>query len=226
MPILHLDFEGKSARIGYGRATAAHPQLTPTARTSTGALATQRVFNGVRQLAGTPTAEELIQGDPELDLDLGGRRLVEELTVAYCDTTGEIADTFELVDEVRDATGAVKEKRPHKQNKANTNLLEPVKTVRRLPEAQVLTNFVFRRVVQLMHEDSLAFDFLYSIAKELDTKKEVALLAAGPKSNQPLVFTEGGVAYRSFLYGRVQGEEYRLVLLLSDRELKLPTASA
>ncbi len=221
----HFEFEGKSTRVGYGSAVSLRPVLTPQVKTSSGAVTTQRVYNGQVPSLPQPTAESLISGDPELDLALAGRRLVEELTVAYAEIGSEgisIAESFQLVDEVRDPSGAVKEKRPHKQQRANINLVDPVKIARRLPEQQVLSGFVFRRVLQLVHEDNLAFDFLYSVAASLAEKQEMALLAAGPKANLPLVFTEGGTAYRTFLYGRVKADEYRLMLLLSERELKLP----
>jgi hypothetical protein len=57
----------------------------------------------------------------------------------------------------------------------------------------------------------------------LAERSEVALLGAGPKGNLPLVLREHGSAYRAFLYGEVdQAGRYKLLLLLSDQELKLP----
>jgi len=50
-------------------------------------------------------------------------------------------------------------------------------------------------------------------------------VGAGTKGNQPLVIREKGSPYRGFLYGEIgQGEnegKYKLLLLLSDRELKI-----
>jgi hypothetical protein len=69
-------------------------------------------------------------------------------------------------------------------------------------------------------------DFLYRIAEELDTGNVMVLLGAGSKGNQPLVIREKGSPYRGFLYGKIgQGEDngkYKLLLLLSAQELKLP----
>ena len=65
-------------------------------------------------------------------------------------------------------------------------------------------------------------EFLFALAKELHDKQEVAFLGAGPKGNQPLVVREKGSPCRAFLFGEVRGEEYRLVVMLSDQELKQP----
>jgi len=48
------------------------------------------------------------------------------------------------------------------------------------------------------------------------------LVGAGPKSNQPLILRRGSVPYRGFLEGRTKGDEYALVLHLSNMELKAP----
>jgi len=64
----------------------------------------------------------------------------------------------------------------------------------------------------------------------LHEKQEVALLGAGPKGNQPLVVRDKGNPYRGFLYGEIgsgaQKDQYKLLLLLSDQELKRPASTA
>ncbi|MBL8242817.1 MAG: hypothetical protein JNL89_01440, partial [Rhodanobacteraceae bacterium] len=72
------------------------------------------------------------------------------------------------------------------------------------------------------HVDGLTFEFLRDLARDLAQKGEVAVLGAGPKGNLPLVIREAGSAYRAFLHGEVDGDRYKLLLLLSDQELKLP----
>jgi hypothetical protein len=52
------------------------------------------------------------------------------------------------------------------------------------------------------------------------------LLGAGSKSNQPLILRRNGTPYRGFLEGRTRGETYRLVLHLSNLELKAPEVQA
>ena len=58
----------------------------------------------------------------------------------------------------------------------------------------------------------------------------MALLGAGPKGAAPLVLRDGGTPFRAFLYGEVEGSgkhaRYRLLLLLSDQELKRPATPA
>ena len=73
-----------------------------------------------------------------------------------------------------------------------------------------------------MHVNGLTYDFLFSMAKELEQSESLMLVGAGPKGNQPLVVREKGSQWRAFLFGEVRGEEYRLVVMLSDQELKQP----
>jgi hypothetical protein len=222
----HFEINGKSARVMCGSAAPARISVKPEARTSAGAVSSVRVQNGIKRLAQQPTAQEFIDSDPEIDLARAGLKIVDDLTTAYCDTSSaagpSVVDGFVLTDVVTDTAGAEKERRAHRVSSINVNALDPVKVVKRFPAAQVLTQFVFRRILQLGHEDQLAYDFLYDVAKGLAEKDEIALLGAGPKGNQPLVFTEGGTAYRAFLRGEVRDEDYRLCVLLSDRELKRP----
>jgi hypothetical protein len=62
------------------------------------------------------------------------------------------------------------------------------------------------------------------MASELEKDKVVMLLGTGEKGAGPLIFQANGRAYRGFLSGEVQGEKYRLLLHLSDMELKKPSS--
>jgi hypothetical protein len=173
-----------------------------------------------------------VEGDPELDLAQAGRKLEVELTTAYFDPANPsrpIGD-FREIDVIYDVAGQEKERRPHLPRRTNLDTLHPSKVGRRFPLADALTQFVFRQCYQLVHQDGLTFDFLYQLAKDLHEKREVAFLGAGPKGNQPLVVRDGGNPFRAFLYGEIgsgpQAGRYKLVLLLSDQELKLPAAAA
>ena len=79
---------------------------------------------------------------------------------------------------------------------------------------------VFAKKYQLSHVNGLTFDFLFEIAKELSDKDSLMMLAAGAKSNEPLVFQDGGKSYRGFLEGRVVGKTYVLLLHITNLELK------
>jgi len=75
-----------------------------------------------------------------------------------------------------------------------------------------------------VHEDGLGHNFLQGLAEKLEKEKSVAVLGAGQKGNQPLVLRECGSPYRAFLFGE-SGKDgtYRLLILLSNQELKLPS---
>ena len=155
-----------------------------------------------------------------------------DLRAAWLDPAAEelraIGD-FTETDIILDVSGKEKERRPHLVRSPNLDELHPVKIARRLPLADALHGFVFRACGQLVHQDSLTFDFLHALATDLHQKQEMALLGTGPKGNLPLVIREGGTPYRAFLYGEAtdgaDGPQYRLLVLLSDQELKRPAPS-
>ena len=74
----------------------------------------------------------------------------------------------------------------------------------------------------VIHTDGLTYDFLHRMAVLLETKDTLVSIGAGPKGRDPLVLERNGTPYRAFLEGRTQGDKYRLVLHLSDLELKRP----
>ncbi len=116
--------------------------------------------------------------------------------------------------------------------KRNLDDLHPVKAGKRLPLIPTLTGFVWKASLQIVHEDSVTRDFLYHIARDLHEKQEMMTTGAGPKGNQPLVIRDDGTPYRGFLHGEIQpgsnpdDGQYKLLLLLSDQELKLPQTFA
>ena len=91
-----------------------------------------------------------------------------------------------------------------------------------LPKADVYRKFVFASKMQIVHVNGLTYDFLFGIAKELEAKKSLLVMGAGPKANQPLILRRGSLPYRGFLEGRTRGDEYCLILHLSNMELKKP----
>jgi hypothetical protein len=226
MNLFHLDHAGKTARVGFTTVPDERPKLKITQKTSAGPVSRQRVMNGIALVnPATLTADSVIQEDPELATALSGRRLDVELTAAWFDpasTEPRPIGDFKEIDIVFTPDGAEKERRPHVLRTPNLNALHPVKIGRRFPMADALTGFVFRSCYQLVHEDGLTMDFLHGLAKELHDKQEAAFLGAGPKGNLPLVVREKGSPWRAFLFGEVRGDEYKLVVMLSDQELKKP----
>lgn len=199
--------------------------------TSAGKLKRVQALNGQNPLPAVNTTQ-LIEGDPELDLQMAGR-LMRDATAVYLDPTASqptIATEFKEVEIVFTPDGQEKERRARVFRTANLDTTTPLKIIRRLPVKECLTRFVFRGMQQLVHTDGLTFDFLHGLTKSLQESKSMALLGAGPKGAGPLVLRDGGSPFRAFLYGEAEGSgeqgRYRLLLLLSDQELKRPAMPA
>jgi hypothetical protein len=226
---LHLKNEGRSARIGLSSPMAARNAAPLEQVTSTGKVKRVQALNGQNVLPSTSSAQ-LIEGDPELDLQLAGR-LMRDATGVYLDAGAAqptIAAEFKEVEVVYTPDGQEKERRSRVFRTANVDTTQPLKIVRRMPVKECLARFVFRGMQQLAHTDGLTFEFLHGLAKSLQDSQSMALLGAGPKGAGPLVLRDGGTPFRGFLFGEVEGSgddaRYRLLLLLSDQELKKPAA--
>ena len=196
---IHFEYEGKAARLSLQSLKREKPQPAVRRRTSTGDVSIFRVFNGHSQSIDKAklTPDDLINGDPELEIERGGILPELELfTPAYLlpGENAKIADEFSEIEIVHTPEGEEKERRPRMLRSSNINDIHPIK--------------------------------LYGVAKRLYQKKEVALLGAGPKGNAPLVLRDKGSPHRAFLYGELgvgaDSDQYRLLLLLSNQELKLP----
>jgi hypothetical protein len=228
---IHLEHEGRGARVGLS-APPAEKIMAPLEQfTSAGKVGRVQALNGQNPLPSVDAAQ-LIDGDPELDLQSAGRLLRDASTV-YLDPAAPapvIATEFRDIEIVYTPDGQEKERRSRVFRQANVDTTSPLKIARRLPAAECLTKFVFRTMQQLVHTDGLTFDFLHGLAKSLHDSRSMGLLGAGPKGAGPLVLRDGGLPFRAFLYGEAEGAgddaRYRLLLLLSDQELKLPAAPA
>ena len=95
-----------------------------------------------------------------------------------------------------------------------------LKTGKLFPKKEFYNKLVFAKKYQLHHINGLTFDFLFEMAKELHDKESIMMIGGGTKGNEPLVFQDGGKAYRAFLEGRVKDNSYLLILHLSNLELK------
>lgn len=231
MLTIHLESEGRSARIGLSTPATEKISAPLEQVTNAGKIKRVQALNGQNYLPAT-TAPQLIESDPELNLQLAGR-LMRDATAVYLDPSvaqPTIATDFKEVEVVYTPDGQEKERRARVFRTANVDTTAPLKIVRRLPIKDCLTKFVFRGMQQLAHTDGLTFDFLFGLAKSLQDTQCMALVGAGPKGAGPLVLRDGGTPFRAFLYGEVEGSgddaRYRLLLLLSDQELKRPAAPA
>src|SRR5258707_240159 len=112
MLTIHLENEGRSARVGLS-APPAEKTMAPLEQvTSAGRLKRAQGVNGQNPLPGAGSGE-LIRGDPELDLESAGR-LMREATAIYLDPASSqpaIATEFREVEVVYAPDGVEKERR-------------------------------------------------------------------------------------------------------------------
>jgi len=170
---------------------------------------------------GADYGAALIDGDPEVDLELTGRPIAST-SVVYLDGDGEVLRMApEIVEAIYGPDGTEKERRPPQDKLANVDIETPLRfTKNRLKRADAVRRFAFSRTVQLWHTDGLTYDFLHGLAKSLDEAEEMVLLGGGETGRDPIVFQMNGLPWRGFLEGRVEGSKYQLLLRLSNLELK------
>lgn len=172
---------------------------------------------------GPDYAKALLESDPEVDLEQVGR-FVDHTQSVYLNGDQEVMYVEPaFVEIVLSADGTEKERRPPVDSAANVNDEGPVRwTGRKIPLKDAIRRFYFRRSLELRHVDGLTFDFLYDMAKDLETSDAMMLIGTGDKGVGPLIFQANGRPYRALLAGRTKGKSYRLILLLSDMQLKKP----
>lgn len=231
MELLHLEYNGKTAKLPVRSLPAKiKPQITY--KTSVGKLSSVLLKSGINPFlkADSINFQDIIDKDDEIVLDGIGESVEREtLSTAYYDPRNPRPETgFEFVDVIYGSDGVEKQRRPHLMRSANINTLNPIKITKRLSTMEAFTSFVFKQTHQIVHEDGLMRDFLFGLAQDLYQSQTIAVLGAGPKGNQPLIVRDKGNPYRAFLYGAIgTGDNegaYKLLLLLSDQELKLPEA--
>ena len=165
-------------------------------------------------------AQALITSDPEFDVSMTGL-FVDETSKVYINADLKPVFRIQKTEGVYLPDGSLKEERTPKETIANILAEHPIKPAGKLlPIKEVYNKFVFSKKYQLSHVNGLTFDFLYQLSKELDEKKSLMLIGSGEKGVGPLVFQNGGKAYRAFLEGRIKDNGYLLILHLSNLELK------
>lgn len=163
----------------------------------------------------------LVDGDPEVDMELTGMILTDTSKV-YVSQRGivHLVEEFEIIS---DPAGQVLKRRPREKPAQNINTDIPVNwTGKFIKKDDAVRRFVFTNTKQLVHINGLTFDFLYDMAKTLAAKDSMLLLRAGEKADEPIVMNRGGKPYNAFLEGRVEGDGYCLLLHMSNMELKRP----
>ena len=176
---------------------------------------------------GASYSQELIDGDPEIDFEMVGRVIDGTHSVLLDPENKPLFCAPEIFEIIYSPDGKELERRTPVDANPNVSEEIPVKWSGRLiPRSDLIRKYGIKRTMQLHHVDGVTFDFLFAIAKELDDKKSVMLLAAGESGKDPLILQLNGSPYRGFLDGRVEGETFILLLHLSSMELKKPAAKA
>ncbi len=165
--------------------------------------------------------QHLVDADPEVDVEQIGQFITATDTV-FLSSLGEILHAAPQVVEVLYDTGGKEcDRRDPVDAPANVRDEMPVLwTGRKMPKTEMVRRFALKRTIQLQHLDGLTYDFLFEMARELDQEQVVVMIGGGSKGKDPLVFQTNGTPYRSFLEGRTEGEKYKLLLHLSNLELK------
>lgn len=181
-------------------------------------------WSNIRERAGgaKAAARLLADEDPEIDFTLTGKR-IDRTRRIFLKEDGDVAYSVRWQDVLYDPAGRETGRREHTDREANINGEIPLRwSGRFIPKDEALKTFVTRRIYQLKHVNGLTFEFLYNMARRLHKKNAFLALGAGREGGEPLVLVRGGVAYRGFLEGRLRGDEFMLLLHLSNLELKAP----
>ncbi len=176
---------------------------------------------------GEAYAQALIDGDPEIDIEKVGK-YISDTSPVFLSSCGEVLHVSpNLTDVIFGPDGSERERKEAANTPGNVNDDTPVRwTGRKLPRVQAITRFAFRRTIGVKHVDGLTYDFLYAMAKQLAEEDAMVMLGGGAKGKEPLIFQENGTPYRGFLEGRVDGNRYKLLLHLSNLELRVPDAAS
>jgi hypothetical protein len=188
-------------------------------------LATTRegTHEGMALRFGEDYGDELIAGDPEVNMEVVGREIGKTNAVRLSADGDILYAAPRVVEILFNPDGSERERRDPQDVFANVNDEVPIKwTKRKMPLADIVRRFAFRRTLQVKHVDGLSYDYLHAMAKSLAEEGVAVFMGGGAKGRDPLVFQMNGSPYRGFLEGRVDGSRYQLLLHLSNMELKVP----
>ncbi len=164
-------------------------------------------------------AQVLLEADPEIDLEAAGRKSGPTDRVLL-DSQNRVLYATAEIEVILDNNGEEIERRQPVNTPSNVDTEKPlVWTGKIFKRSEAVRRFVFSRNYQIRHIDGLTFDFLFTMAKELDELDSLVLLGAGVQGKEPLLLERNGLPYRAFLEGRVNADKYLLILHLSHLEL-------
>ena len=164
-------------------------------------------------------ARALITSDPELDLELAGRQIGASQRV-WLDGDGQPIYNPKLEEVRHDEQGQIIERRPMRVRPGNlVPHAAPVWPGVLLARQEVLSRYALKQAWQLMHGNSLEYDFLLELARWLDARGQMALVGRGRSGRGPLILARGARPCLGWLDGRVLGDSPRLTLYLAAGEL-------
>lgn len=136
-------------------------------------------------------AEALINGDPEVDLELIGK-FVGKTSRVFIDEHTNLVYSVKKTEKVYNTKGELTDEREPRHLPANIISDIPIKWSGKLfKKKDVFNKFVFIRKYQLQHDSGLTYDFLFEMAKKLHEANSLMLMGSG-KGTGPLVFQDGG----------------------------------
>jgi len=167
-------------------------------------------------------AENILKDDVDVDIEYAGK-FIGDIDRILFNSKNEILYSPPKIKEVLfNKDGKEIKKQDPKEIVPNVREdTPPLKwTGKFFKREDVLKKFVINKSIQLRHTDGLTFEFLYDMAKTLDDKKSLMFLGGGKSGKEPLIFQTNGSPYRGFLDGRINKNQYQLILRLSNMELK------
>ena len=167
-------------------------------------------------------SRSLIDGDPELDMEMTGR-VTGPCDRVHMDGDGQILYAPSVMEVRCGPDGMECERRPLAARPSNlVTPAPPIWSGLLLPRAEIIRQYALTRAYQVMHSNALEFDFLQGIAAYLDERYAMVQIGSGRRGIGPLILERNGPKYRGFLDGRVQGDAMQLVLYLAAFELAAP----
>ena len=169
-------------------------------------------------------AKALVAGDPEMDIEAAGKETGSCKRV-FVDGNGAPMYTARIVEVVYGPDGVERERREPKS--CSSNLLDPRPwSGKFLSRELAARRFAFTRKYLVRHVDALTFDFLFSLALDLESKASLLVIASGARGTGPLILERNGAPMLGLLEGRTDGDGYLLILHLASFEFRRPLEAA
>ena len=170
-------------------------------------------------------AQKLVDGDPELDLEIAGRE-TGPCDRVYVGHDGRPLYSARMLEVICDRDGNEIQRRPLEMVAANLVPDQPPAWSGKLLSCrEAVGRFAFTRVYQVRHGNALEYDFLHGLARYLEQRESIVLVGFGPRGVGPLIPERNALPMKGFLAGKTRGDSYRLVLYLAAFELRAAEAA-